>query len=265
MLQLDSSIIWTIVGTIIGVGATVIVCLFQTKKTLLQYYISTTPLITEKMAAILNDRMSIDGHPVKSMSSTTISFINSGNQRIKSSDFSEQEPLRIIFKGHLYGHDVSLGNQKLLPKVAPVNDNVLNILFENLKPGQFFRVIILHDETDEADKTLEVLGELTTGTMREFSSKFKAIAPFIATILMIAVMFASYIVSDYFYDSHIMETILSSTWGLNILVGIPLLSLLLILYTLLKYKESFLRYDDINGSIKKGPKLLEIISHIFHK
>lgn len=165
MPQLDGAtigVIGTIVGTIIGVSATVIVFFLQKNKTLLQYVISTTPLVTEKMAVILNDRMSIDGQPVKSMSSTTISFINSGNQRIKSSDFSEQEPLRIILKGHLYGYDVSLGNQKLLPKVNPADDNVLKISFENLKSKQFFSVTILHDET------LDVFGELTTGTMRQY-------------------------------------------------------------------------------------------------
>lgn len=182
MPEFVSNAIWAIVG----VSATVIVFILQKKKTLLQYAISTTPLVTEKMAAILNGRMTVDGQPVKSMSSTTISFINSGNQRIKSSDFSKQEPLRIILKGHLYGHDVSLGNQKLLPKVAPVNDNVLNILFENLKPGQFFRVTILHDEADE---TLEVLGELTTGTMREYiRSKILLISMTILDFAVIALL-----------------------------------------------------------------------------
>ena len=176
MPEFVSNAIWAMVG----VSATVIVFLLQKKKTLLQYYISTTPLITEKMAGILNDRMLIDGQPVKSMSSTTISFINSGNQRIKSSDFSEQEPLRIILKGHLYGHDVSLGNQKLLPKVVPVHDNVLNISFENLKPSQFFRVTILHD------KTLDVSGELTTGNMREYSHSM--ISSTFSTILMFVVL-----------------------------------------------------------------------------
>lgn len=189
MPQLDGTtigVIGTIVGTILGVSATVIVFFLQKNKTLLQYAISTTPLVTEKMAVILNDRMSIDGQPVKSMSSTMISFINSGNQRIKSSDFSEQEPLSIIVKGHLYGHDVSLGNQKLLPKVASVNDNVLNISFENLKPGQFFSVVILHDKADE---TVEVSGELTTGTMREYStSKMHTYFTIISEIVMTALL-----------------------------------------------------------------------------
>lgn len=195
MPQLDSSIIWTIVGTIIGVSATVIVCLFQRKKTLLQYYISTTPLITEKMAGILNDRMSIDGQPVKSMSSTTISFVNSGNQRIQFSDFSTQEPLRVILEGHLYGYDVSLGNQKLLPKVTPADEKTLHISFENLKPKQFFRVTILHDEADE---TLEVLGELTTGTMREYvDSNFFWI--FITIYVVNIALIVDYIFNGPFY------------------------------------------------------------------
>lgn len=136
MPQFDSSAFWGIAGIVVGIIVTVVFFLLG-KKTILEYNISTTPLITDKMAGILNDRMSIDGQPVKSMVSTTISFVNSGNQRIQSSDFSKQEPLRVIFAGHLYGYDVSPGNQKLLPEINPVNEKVLNISFENLKPRQF--------------------------------------------------------------------------------------------------------------------------------
>ena len=262
MPNMDSGTLWTIVGNIISFISLVVAVIFfilGRKKTILQYKKSTTPLITEKMAGILNDRMSIDGQPIKNLASTTISFINSGNQRIQSSEFSDQEPLRVILTGHLYAHDVSLGNQKLLPKVEPVNDKALNISFENLKPGQFFRVTILHDGT------LDVLGELTTGTMREFSSRFNKIAPSIASFAMIAVMFASILIFDKLYDSHIMETMLVSYWGFIILVLIPLVSVLLIFAVVLTYEEPFLRDDDTNESIKKDHSLLKIIDRIFRE
>lgn len=183
MPQFDSSAFWGIVGIIVGIIVATIFFLLGKKKTLLQYYKSTTPLITEKMAGILNNRMSIDGQPVKSLVSTTISFVNSGNQRIQSSEFSDEKPLRVILTGHLYGYDVSLGNQKLRPKVEPVDEKTLNISFENLKPRQFFRVTILHD------KTIDVSGELTTGTMRVYShSVILLIFQVILIIICIALM-----------------------------------------------------------------------------
>lgn len=194
MPEFDPSAFWGIAGIVVGIIVATIFFLLGKKKTLLQYAISTTPLITEKMIGILNDRMSIDGQPVNSLSSTTISFINSGNQRIKSSDFSEQEPLRVILTGYLYGYDVSRGNQKLFPKVTPAddNDNVLKILFENLKPRQFFSVTVLHN------KSLEVLGELTTGTMRKYRSNmtflfFEMIFTLGCAILMVDIMTSGYV------------------------------------------------------------------------
>ena len=186
MPEFDSSAFWGIAGIVVGIIVATIFFLLGKKKTLLQYNVFTTPLITEKMAGILDARMTIDGQPVKSLTSTTISFVNSGNQRIRSSDFSTQEPLRVILKGHLYGCDVSRGNQKLLPNIEPVNDNVLNISFENLKPRQFFRVTILHD------KSLNVVGELTTGTMHMYGHSTLPTYLFFAFLLGLFALIADY-------------------------------------------------------------------------
>lgn len=162
MPKLESSAFWGIAGIVVGIVVATFFFLLQKKKTVLQYAISTTPLITERMSGILNGRIFIDGLPVNSLLSTTITFFNAGNQRITSSDFAVQDPLRINLSGNLYEYVVSVGNQKLLPNIEHQNENVYNISFENLKPRQFFKVTILHD------KTLEVSGELTTGTMQEY-------------------------------------------------------------------------------------------------
>ena len=160
--SIDSSAFWGIAGIVVGIVVATFFFIIGKKKTLLQYYKTTTPLITEKMPGILKGRMTIDGQPINSLFSTTISFVNSGNQRIQSSEFSVQEPLRIILKGQLYGYNASLGNQKLRPRAKLINGKVLYISFENLKPRQFFKVTILHDNT------LDISGELTTGTMRKY-------------------------------------------------------------------------------------------------
>ena len=260
MPQFDPSAFWGIAGIVVGIIVATVFFLLGKKKTLLQYAISTTPLVTEKMAAILNDRMSIDGQPVKSLLSTTITFFNAGNQRITSLDFSRQEPLRIILKGHLYGHDVSLGNQKLLPKIELVNDKVLNISFENLKPRQFFRVTILHDETDE---TLEVLGELTTGTTREFSSNSLRGVPF----AMAAIIIEAILAFDSVFDGPIIEIIFSSDFTGVILIAIVTLMLILCGAFLVANRPPLLRddYDDTNESNKEDRNFLKTISRIFRK
>lgn len=173
MPQLDGTtigIIGTIVGTVIGVSATVIVFFLQKKNTLLQYHIFRTLLITEKTAGILNNRISIDGQPISSLFETRIKFRNAGNQPINSSDFASQEPLRILLLGHLYGFDVFTGNHNLLPslkRIDNMNLNIvnLNIIFEGLKPKKYFTVTILHDGF------LGVHGVLIPGEMRPYYHK----------------------------------------------------------------------------------------------
>lgn len=221
MPQLDASAFWGLAGILVGVVVSAFFFIIGKKKTLLQYSKSSTLLVSENMTRILNNRMSIDGQPVKSLSSTTISFVNSGNQRIQSSDFSKQEPLRVILKGHMYGYDVSRGNQQLLPQVRqfptnpkakPVKYIVLEILFENLKPRQFFSVTILHDGT------LDVLGGLTTGTMREHSRSW-----IFLILMLISMIVFIFIATDYMVNGPVFALIGSFE---------VLLSVILILLTL---------------------------------
>lgn len=260
MPNIDFGTFWTIVGNIISLIsliAAVVFFILGKKKTLLHYYKSTTSLVTEKMAKILNNRLSIDGQPIKSLSSTTIRFINSGNQRIKSSDFSEQEPLRIVLKGHLYVYDVSPGNQKLLPKVEPVNEKVLSISFENLKPRQFFSVTILHDES------LNVLGELTTGNMQKFHSRFSIILTVMFTITIIESMFVPLFILDDVFNGYIIENMRASFWG-NAIVAIFFVLILAgtVFVVVLFFKESFL-YK--NYDINRDSKPRRITDRIFRK
>lgn len=254
----ESSVFWGIAGIVVGIIVAAIFFIIGKKKTLFQYYKSTAPLITEKMAGILDGRMSIDGQPVKSLTSTTISFVNSGNQRIQSSDFSTQEPLRVILEGQLYGYDVSLGNQKLLPKVELVEEKVLNISFENLKPGQVFRVTLLHDET------LDVLGELTTGTMRKFRSRFSRALPFMVAAVLIAVILLFVIILDSaFNNGHTVNTVFMSVYGCAIVVVCMLIMfILLIVSSVFLEKELFLYNGDINNSVEKDLNFLKTLARI---
>lgn len=186
MPNMDCGTFWTIVGnliSLIGLIAAVVFFILGKKKILLQYATSTTPLVTEKMAAILNDRISIDGQPIKNLDSTTIRFVNSGNQPITSTDFAEQDRLRIVLSGELYGFDVSKGNQKLTPTLAPIDSKTINIVFENLKPKQYFAVTLLHDGS------LNVYGELKTGDIRVYRSShilMYLLAGFFVTFLVIS-------------------------------------------------------------------------------
>lgn len=155
MSQFDPSAFWGIAGIVVSIFVATFFFIVGKKKTLLQYHSTTTPWITSKIVEMTGLYFTF---------STTIKFINSGNQAITSNDFAEQDKLRIeVHEGKLYSYDVSKGNQKLLPQLYPVNNRTINIAFENLKPKQYFTITILHGGS------LSVFGELKTGKMQEYN------------------------------------------------------------------------------------------------
>lgn len=163
MPQLDSSAFWGIAGIIIGIIVATFFFIMGKRKTLLQYQKSSTTLIPEKMAKNSKINISVNGKQINGLISTTIQFTNVGNQPVRSSDFALQKPLHINIAGSYYGHEVSAGNQDLIPLL---DKNNMNINFEGLQPKQYFSVTILHEGT------IDVSGTLLTGKMREYKSHF---------------------------------------------------------------------------------------------
>ena len=232
MPKIDSGTIGTIIS-LISLLAAVVFFFLGKRKTLLEYHISTTPLVTEKMAVILNGRMSIDGQPVKHLSSTTIALINSGNQSISSSDFAIQAPLCVTLTGYLYGYDVSTGNQKLLPSLIQEDDKTVRIEFEGLKPQKYFNVTLLHDGHD---KSLEITGELKTGDMRMYRTRkipFYLFAGFIIAFIVTSL--------DYFIHGSIYQVLQSDIFLLIEALGIASIFFELLSLIYLKIERKMIR------------------------
>lgn len=208
MPQLDASAFWGIAGIVVGAIIATFFFIIGKKKTLLQYDIITTPLVTDKMAGILNNRMSIDGQPIESLISTKIKFANVGNQSIDSSDFAAQEPLRITLTDHLYGFDISTGNQDLLPVLNRIDDKTVNVIFEGLQPKKYFTATILHDGH------LEVRGVLRTGEMRPDNHEY-ALFDFLKKSLIFSFAFSVLFILGFFilmilYSSDIFNGLFKS-------------------------------------------------------
>lgn len=161
MEQLYSSTLWGISGIIIGTIASAIFFVLSKKKTLLEYKIVSTQLIAKEITSIPNLKVTIDGQSAEGLVSTTIRFINSGNQIISSFDFANKAPLSITTTDHLYGIDVFSDNPNSIPSIQPFDDKTYYIAFDFLKPKQSFSVTLLHSGK------LSIFGELKTGRMRE--------------------------------------------------------------------------------------------------
>lgn len=161
MPQLDSSVFWGITGIVIGIITSTIFFLLGKKKTVLEYEIDSTQLITKEMASIPNLKVTIDGQSIEGLASTTIRFINSGNQRISRSDFVTNDQLRIIIFGQLYASEVFSDNPNSRPSIKTFDAVEYYVTFDYLKPKQSFSVTLVHSGE------LRIWGELKTGTLRK--------------------------------------------------------------------------------------------------
>lgn len=160
MPQFDSSAFWGIAGILAGVVVAIFFFYIGMNKKILEYQITSTPLISEKMSRIPGINITIHEQPVKSLVSTAIKFTNVGNQTLVSSDFASQDPLGIPLIGHLYSYDVTADNKNLMSLLKFIDGKGIDIEFEFLKPKQSFTVTILHDGK------VGVFGELKTGEIR---------------------------------------------------------------------------------------------------
>lgn len=204
MPQLDLIVSFGIPGIVIGVISSAFFYYLGSRGALLQYQKSSTPFLTEKMTKSSVFDMSINGKTVKSLISTTIQFTNIGNLPIRSSDFAPQKPLHINITGNYYGHNVSIGNQDLVPSLDEKN---MNVCFEGLQPNQFCSVTILHDGS------LTVSGNLTTGKMVEYRSKHKPFLFLAAVHGLVCLALGLTIFLDALCSWHIVKDILRNPFA----------------------------------------------------
>lgn len=126
MVFWESSLFWGIAGI---VGGFIVAAFFfyvgKAKKSLV-YQISTSALITDEINSTPGIKVSVGNEPAVNVTSTTITFINSGNQTINSSDFASLSPLQIITSGHFFNaENIDVGyiktrNRALNPKIRVI-------------------------------------------------------------------------------------------------------------------------------------------------
>ena len=172
MLQLEElNEFWGIGGFAVGVIALILSIVFYLcgkKRQLLEHQTTSIQLITKRMSNISGLTITFNNAPIENLTSTTIKFINSGNQTIHSSDFASMEPLSIVVNGCFYSLKnsckIESDNPNSTPQIEILNMNTAYIQFDFLKPKQSFSITLLHNGK------LIIEGELKNGTRREYRS-----------------------------------------------------------------------------------------------
>ena len=165
------ALFWAVfVGLCVGVLASLIVFYVTQKRQVLEFEQVSTELITNEIAQISGIAITMDGEPVKNLTSTTVKFTNTGSQTIDGADFRKTAPLTLaVTGGHFIGEQFKAGvssdkSPNLEPEVIPMDNNTLQIAFDCIKQKEFFSITLLHDGM------LSVSGDLKDGTVKEHSS-----------------------------------------------------------------------------------------------
>ena len=169
----ESSIFWGIAGI---VGGFIVAAFFfyigKAKKSLV-YQILTANLITDEINNLPGLKISVGDEPATNLASTTVKFINNGNQTISSSDFASLSPLHITASKHIFNiakidtSYIKARNKTLNPSINVAGNDSIIIGFEYLKPKQEFEITVLHDGK------LSVGGDLKTGVFQSYDSALK--------------------------------------------------------------------------------------------
>jgi len=169
MLFWESNVFWGVAGIVAGVVVATFYFLIGKSNKLLEYEVISTNLITDNITNIPGISIMLDGKSIENLVSTTIKFINSGNQTIVSGDFAVLEPLSVTVTGQFlstkHGYQVSCDNPNSFPFIKIVNNKTANIEFDFLKPKQSLTITIWHSGK------LSVLGELKTGKKAQIQRK----------------------------------------------------------------------------------------------
>lgn len=162
MSFLESSSFWSIALSVIGILVSFLFFYLSTNRKKLGYRKESTKLITKNMADNSEIGIMLNGQRIENIVSSTVKFINTGNQTIMSDDFATLEPLGISVSGRFFNTSQTLNldsnNPNLSSSVEIVDEKNIRIEFDFLKPKQYISVKLLHDGE------LTILGELKSGT-----------------------------------------------------------------------------------------------------
>ena len=218
MPQFDSSAFWGIAGIVVGIIVATFFFLIGKNKKILEYQITSFSLISKELSNIPSINVTFHEQPVKSLISTAIQFTNVGNQTIVSSDFASMDSLSVHID-HLYGYNVTADNKNLLPLIKSIDDNVIDIKFEFLKPNQSFTVKILHDGD------VGVFGELKTGKIRAYRRPIAKLLLF--GMMLLTIEFSLERVLYYVFNNYFVSILISSIIAVVIMFSALFFSIIL--------------------------------------
>ena len=182
---------------ILGLVSSVFFYLKGKRKQQLEYQVTSTKLITKEIADIPNLKINVGNEPATSLTSTTVRFINNGNQTIKSSDFASSLPLQITVSEHFFNAEnidesyIKTRHKSLNPNINVIGEDRITIEFEYLKPKQEFEFTVLHDGK------LAVDGDLKTGSLQNYdftpkrsTRKFISMTLYPVLVVIVGAIFA---------------------------------------------------------------------------
>lgn len=208
----NSTPFWGIIGLIGGIIVSSVFFLAGKKRKILEYQITSTPLITKNVANISGLKVTINDTPVKTLTSTTIRFFNMGSEKIEPTDFAPLEPLGISVSGSILHLQLRVSadrhyNRNMNLHLEPTDGQTVNIAFDFFSSKKTFSLTVLHEGR------LSVLGDLKEGKIRPYRGGSPFLRSFILGIFFAEMIgsvigaIAMYITGDTLLNSFLFATL----------------------------------------------------------
>lgn len=185
----ESPVFWGIVSIIVAVlwiVASACFSYFWANRKVLEHSTHPSALITEDISSIPGLAVMMQGQPIQNLTATEVIFSNAGNQPLQPSDFAKAEPLGVFTSGICYGAQVKANNPNSTPKINAVEEHILDVEFDFLKPKESITLIVWHDGD------VSMRGDLISGKVREGKNKGKNTLKSISiTLTVFILIFAS--------------------------------------------------------------------------
>lgn len=243
-MDLNSSVLWGIIGLIGGFTTSLIFYKIGLKSKKLVYSIKSQVLITDNLSKIDGLKVLFFDKPITNLSTTTISIKSIGKDIVEMTDFAKSSPLYIntdgefLLKDNIESTLTNNSNPLNMAKPIIISPSEIAVEYDYFSKNDTITFTVLHTGN------LNVTGKIKNGLLikDDLDSKRNFIISIISYVLL--VVCSALVIFMYFVATDINSTIVRIiNFGLNLLIGI-----LIIGYGKKVFKENFGNNIDINNS-----------------
>lgn len=170
IMNWNSAIFWGIIGILstifFGYLFAYIFYKKSIKKKKIYIDVNSNILISEDLSNYEGLKVLYNNEEINTLTSSTIIIANIGNDLIEMDDIISSDPITIstsnkFLTNNIEEYVVTSSNKKVSASLQKINDSILQLVFDFLRPKDNIKVTLLHDGM------IDIGGELKIGTIEK--------------------------------------------------------------------------------------------------